>query len=74
MKYQKAVCVWNLPEESLKRLQVGQWVYAWDKSIKGIWCGLTRSGVKVVAWSGNIERQKDPEQYIRYLINYAKYC
>ena len=72
MKYQKAVNVWTLPEESLKRLQVGQWVYAGEKSNKGIWCGITSRGVKVVAWSGNIEGQKDPDQYIRTLINYAK--
>jgi hypothetical protein len=72
MKYQKAVNVWTLPEESLKRLQVGQWVYPGEKSNKGIWCGITSSGTTVVAWSDNIRQAEDPDLYIRFLINYAK--
>lgn len=73
-KYTKPVniwTVWTLPEPS-KRMQVGQWVYAGDKNTKGIWCGTRSTGTHVVAWERNIKGRKDPESYIRSLINYAK--
>ena len=74
-KYKKSVNVWNATEQELASLQVGQWVHvnSDDPNTRGIWCGIRKpSGTKVVAWVGNTKGRKDPEGYIRNLINYAK--
>lgn len=37
MKYIQAFNIWNIPHELIKYIQPGQWIYAGDKSNKGIY-------------------------------------
>jgi hypothetical protein len=72
MKYTTAFNVWEVPVELLKHAQAGQWIYAGERSNKGIFLGVKRSGVVVVAWYGNIKNQHDKIGYVRTLRKYAK--
>jgi hypothetical protein len=46
MKYIQAFDIWNIPNELIKYIQPGQWVYAGDKDNKGIF--------KTIIFSHNI--------------------
>jgi hypothetical protein len=72
MKFTHAFNIWEVPSELLKHAQAGQWVYAGDKSNKGIFLGVKRSGTIVVAWYGNAKGQQSFKSYIKTLRTYAK--
>jgi hypothetical protein len=72
MKYIKAFNIWDIPQELIKYIQPGQYIYAGTKDNKGIYQGIKKSGIIVVAWQGNINNQKDKKQYIKTLRDYAK--
>lgn len=73
MKYLPTVDIWKLPRELMPYLQPGQWVDA--GGAKGRFLGVKKkSGIVVVAWSGNVKGWKtreDQKDYIRTLRNYA---
>jgi hypothetical protein len=72
MKYQSIFDIWAVPVDLLKHVQAGQMVYAGDKSNKGRFLGVRKSGPVVVAWQGNIQSHSDKLGYIKSLRNYAK--
>lgn len=72
MKYQSMFDIWAVPTDLLKHVQAGQMVYAGDKTNKGRFLGVKKSGTIVVAWQGNIQAQSDKLGYIKSLRNYAK--
>jgi hypothetical protein len=72
MKYQSIFNVWDIPADLLKHVQAGQMVYAGDKSNKGRFLGVRKSGSVVVAWQGNVQSHSDKVGYIKTLRNYAK--
>jgi hypothetical protein len=72
MKYIEAFNIWNIPNELIRYIQPGQWVYAGDKDNKGIFQGIKKNNIIVVAWKGNIDNHKDKKQYIKTLRDYAK--
>lgn len=51
MRYSKAINIWDLSDSERANLQIGQWVYAGDKSNMGRFYGQGRS--TVVAWLNN---------------------
>ncbi len=55
MKYQSIFDIWAVPADLLKHVQAGQMVYAGDKSNKGRFLGVRKSGSIVVAL-GSLER------------------
>lgn len=74
MKFAPSFNIWAVPADLLKHAQPGQWVYAGDRSNKGRFLGVKRSGVIVVAWLGNIRNQgthANRLEYVRNLRNYA---
>jgi len=71
MKYQPAFNVWAMPAPFYKHIQPGQWVYAGDKSNKGIFLGVRKSGTVVVAWYMNAKSHKSFRDYVKTLHNYA---
>jgi hypothetical protein len=71
MKYQPAFNVWAMPDGFYKHIQPGQWVYAGDKSNKGIFLGVRKSGTVVVAWYMNAKSHKSFRDYVKTLHNYA---
>ena len=73
MRYLKSFDIWATSEDVLKTIQVGQHVYAGDVRQKGIYCGIKKSGVIVVAWHNNVQKWNDKRGYIKTLVNYAKY-
>ena len=73
MKYQPAFNVWAMPDAFYKHIQPGQWVYAGDKTNKGIFLGVRKSGSVVVAWYQNAKRHKSFREYVKTLHNYATY-
>lgn len=72
MKYQSIFDIWAVPVDLLKHVQAGQMVYAGDKSNKGRFLGVRKSGIVVVAWQGNVQNHSDKLGYIKSLRNYAK--
>lgn len=72
MKYIQAFNIWNIPNELIRYIQPGQWVYAGNKDNKGIYQGIKESGSIVVAWQGNINKQSNKREYIKKLRDYAK--
>jgi len=72
MKYIEAFNIWDIPNELIKYIQPGQHVYAGSKDNKGIFQGIKKSGIIVVAWKGNINNHKDKKQYIKTLRDYSK--
>ena len=72
MKYIKAFNIWNIPNELIRYIQTGQWVSAGDKSNKGIFQGIKKNGIIVVAWQGNINNKPNKREYIKALRDYAK--
>ena len=50
----------------------GQWVYGSDLGNKGMYLGMKRSGIVVVAWLGNATQQDNYRGYIKALSNYAR--
>lgn len=72
MKYIQAFNIWNIPQELIRYIQPGQWVYAGNKSNKGIFQGIKSNGIIVVAWKGNIDNKPDKREYIKALRDYAK--
>lgn len=72
MKYQSMFDIWAVPVDLLKHVQAGQMVYAGNKSNKGRFLGVRKSGTVVVAWQGNIQSHSDKLGYIKSLRNYAK--
>ena len=72
MKYQSIFDIWAVPVDLLKHVQVGQMVYAGDRSNRGRFLGVRKSGVIVVAWQGNVQSHSDKVGYIKTLRNYAK--
>ena len=72
MKYQSMFDIWAVPTDLLKHVQAGQMVYAGNKSNKGRFLGVRKSGSIVVAWQGNIQSHSDKQGYIKSLRNYAK--
>ena len=72
MRYIQAFNIWNIPNELIKYIKPGQWIYAGDKSNKGIYQGIKSSGIIVVAWKGNIDNQSNKREYITKLRDYAK--
>lgn len=76
-KFQAAVNIWDLSEESTKNLKVGNWVYAGDPSNKGVFLGVKKyagnGSVVVVAWLHNAKNSKiGYHAYIKSLRTYAK--
>ena len=71
MKYQPAFNVWAMPASFYKHIQTGQWVYAGDKSNKGIFLGVRQSGTVVVAWYQNAKNHKSFREYVKTLHHYA---
>lgn len=72
MKYQKAIDIWQLTNLQIRKLQVGQWVFASDAKNIGRFLGVKKSDIVVVAWHGNARFQESYNGYIRQLLNYAK--
>lgn len=72
MKYQSIFDIWAVPVDLLKHVQAGQMVYAGDRSNRGRFLGVRKSGVIVVAWQGNVQSHSDKVGYIKTLRNYAK--
>jgi len=72
MKYQSMFDIWAVPTDLLKHVQAGQMVYAGDKSNKGRFLGVRKTGSIVVAWQGNVQNHIDKLGYIKSLRNYAK--
>jgi hypothetical protein len=72
MKYIQAFNIWNIPNELVRYIQPGQWIYAGDKSNKGIFQGIKSNGIIVVAWKGNIDNKPNKRAYIQRLRIYAK--
>jgi hypothetical protein len=72
MKYQSIFDIWAVPVDLLKHVQAGQMVYAGDKSNRGRFLGVRKSGSIVVAWQGNVQNHSDKLGYIKSLRNYAK--
>lgn len=72
MKYQPSINIWNVvPASRIKDIQPGQWVYAGDKSNKGVFLGVKPSGVVVCAWYENAKGAESFRGYIRTLRQYA---
>mgnify|MGYP003655856704 CR=1 FL=1 len=72
MKFVKALDIHSLTNKERSKLQPGQWVFAGDKSAKGKFLGITKSGTVVVAWHGNATRKGNkPLEYYRALRQYA---
>lgn len=69
---ERLVDVWKMPDDYLATLEPGTKVCAGHQTNQGIWCGIKSNGIKVVAWSGNIEGRPNPEQYVQTLLDYAK--
>lgn len=72
MKYIEAFNIWNIPNELIKYIQIGQWVYAGTKDNKGIFLGVKKSKTVVVAWQGNINNQNNKREYIKALRQFSK--
>ena len=72
MKYIKAFNIWNIPHELIKYIQPGQYIYAGDKDNKGIFQGIKKNNIIVVAWKGNINNKPNKREYIKTLRDYAK--
>ena len=64
--------IWAVPVDLLKHVQVGQIIYAGDRSNRGRFLGVRRSGSIVVAWQGNIQAHSNKLGYIKTLRQYAK--
>tara|TARA_R110000824_G_scaffold70939_2_gene181854 strand:- start:190 stop:417 length:228 start_codon:yes stop_codon:yes gene_type:complete len=72
MQFVKALDIHSLTDNERAALQVGQWVYAGDKSAKGKFLGVTKGGSVVVAWHGSATRKGNkPNEYYRALRDYA---
>jgi hypothetical protein len=71
MKFTKAKDIWLMTTEQIKKLPVGQWVYAGDKNSLGRFYGVRSTGVVVVAWKNNA-KNNDYFQYCKTLNTYAK--
>ncbi len=54
MRYTKAVDIWQLPLDQLRRLQPGQWVEGGGEL--GRFWGVKPGGTVVVAWHHNARR------------------
>lgn len=72
MKYQPAFDIWQMPVAFYKYIQRGQWVYAGDKKHKGVFLGVKRNGIVVVAWYENAKRSDSYNNYVVSLTQYAK--
>jgi len=72
MRYSKPVDIWQLSDKQIKRLQVGQWIYAGDSKNIGRFLGVKKSNTVVVAWQGNASFQESYKGYIQTLLNYAR--
>jgi hypothetical protein len=72
MKYIEAFNICNIPVELIRYIQPGQWIYAGDKDNKGIFQGVKKSGIIVVAWKGNIDNKPNKREYIKALRDYSK--
>jgi hypothetical protein len=70
MKYSQAFDIWAVPTGLYKHIQPGQWVYAGDKSNKGIFLGIKPSGVVVCAWYQNA-KSREYKSYLKTLRQYA---
>ena len=68
MRYTKAVDIWALSDKQRARLQIGQWVYAGDRTNVGRFYG--QGATTVVAWLGNAKR--DYRQYMAALRDYGR--
>ena len=68
----KLINVWAVPDDYLATLEPGTEVCAGDKSTTGLWCGIKKNGIKVVAWTENIFKSDDPSEYVNTLMDYAK--
>ena len=71
MQYKPSFNIWAIPEAKIKNIKRGQWVYAGDRANKGIFLGVRKSGVVVVAWYYNAKRDNWRE-YIKALTAYSK--
>ena len=72
MQYVKSMNIQALDEAQRKRLQVGQLVYAGNKSCVGKFLGVKRCGTVVVAWQGNAKKGGNVTGYWNSLRQYAK--
>jgi hypothetical protein len=72
MQYSKPVDIWQLSDKQIKKLQVGQWVYAGESKNIGRFLGVKKSNTVVVAWQGNASFQESYKGYIQTLLNYAR--
>jgi hypothetical protein len=77
MRYLPAFNIWTTPVELLRHAQPGQHVYAGDptdRNSRGVFMGVKRSGVVVVAWSGNTRTRAtrtEQRDYLQTLRAYA---
>ena len=72
MQYKKAIDIWQLSDNQIKKLQVGQWVFGGEPKNLGRFLGVKKSRTVVVAWHGNASFQQSYSGYIKTLLNYAK--
>lgn len=72
MQYTKAIDIWQLTDDQIRKLQVGQWVFAGNTKNIGRFLGIKKSNTVVVAWQGNASFQESYRGYVQQLLNYAK--
>jgi hypothetical protein len=72
MKFVPSFNIWEVPVALLAKAQAGQWVYAGDKTCKGVFLGVKPSGSIVVAWYSISKNQKNFRDHIKNLRAYAK--
>ena len=72
MQYTTPQDVWKMSTAQMQKLQPGQWVYAGDKSSKGRFWGVKKSGTIVVAWYMNAVNSGDYNGYQKTLKEFAK--
>ena len=73
MKFQASFNIWEVPAALYTHIQPGQWVYAGDRSNKGIFLGVKPSGTVVCAWYQNAKSHGKGQfkSYVKTLRKYA---
>ncbi|MEQ1915399.1 MAG: hypothetical protein ABL856_01595 [Gallionella sp.] len=71
-KFSASLDIWALDEKQVAALRVGQWVFAGDKTNRGLFLGVKKSGSVVVAWLHNAKNSScGYNTYVRNLRQYA---
>lgn len=61
-----------IPAELRRYIKPGQWVYATDKTVRGRFYGVKKSGICVVAWKENAKSSGNYFEYNRIHREYAR--